>query len=142
MAFIDMIFIAGALLLIYERRIAAFVFFLAGYTVKDAYVMPFLGINLVSGMAAAAAIMVLAEALYTGNYITRVLILFLGYCVKLIIHTAAVWIFYAEFKYFMIPAEIFYSLLMTTVAGAAVLVFSGVNIKKGVLWLKMKYGKI
>lgn len=135
----DFALIVSVILVLNGRLISAAVFTTLAAVMHDAFLLPFSGYTVFSGMMALITALALSVSLYRENYSTRVVIIAVCCAVKTLAQGAAVFLFYTSMKSFIFPPLIiFLKIFMTTLAGAVVLKLMSLDYKGIGQWLKLK----
>jgi hypothetical protein len=133
---IDLAYLAAIILVMNNRVFSAYAVAITAACIKDSLAMPFFGMHLASGVIGLAAVQLMCSHFFTDKYTAKVLIIAAGEAARCAAQGLIVFIFYWGFKMYFVPLEVFLKILMTALAGAAVMKIAEAGEGRFKKWLK------
>jgi hypothetical protein len=140
--FIDIVFIAAALLVFNGRVYTAYAAACISGVLTDFIVMPFFGFHFFAAIAGVTALWLMNLNLYGDNYVTKVFIVAAGETVAWLFYFLLVFIFHWNFKIHYLSAQVLPKIIFTTLAAAAVMKLAELYKERFTGWLKTALKKI
>lgn|GEM_PF-1956707 len=135
----DLILVATVLLVLSDRAVSALVFAAAAGVLHDAFLIPYSGFSVLSGVLAYLMALILSTSLYRENYSTKVVIIGICCLAKEIIQVLIVFVFYSNCRLFIFPfAIVIMKIFWTTLFGAVIAKLLEIDYGKAGKWLKLK----